>query len=154
MAVLKIYALANGNPVSRSDFASVPLGNPYDIPVNAPLSIIGYPGVVGESVNPTRRFFQTIRKAPRVTSAMAQLETVSTIVGGNSGGTVLHKGRQVAIPTVGLREEGSSTAYPTLPFGFIHPVTWAIRPLAITSIRDRLRVPEIEAHGSGKRLQQ
>ena len=123
MAVLKIYALANGNPVSRSDFASVPLGNPYDIPVNAPLSIIGYPGVVGESVNPTEALFSTYTKGSR-SARDGALVTVSTISGGNSGGTVLHKGRQVAIPTQGLREEDPYR--PTAAFSVLHPVTWAI----------------------------
>ena len=141
VAVLKIYAQTDGTPIARSDFASIPLGNPYDIPVNAPLGVIGYPVVVGASVNPTEALFSNYTKGARNARDSA-LVTVSTISGGNSGGTVLYKGRQVAIPTQGLREEDPHR--PTAAFSVLHPVTWAIGPLAITSIRDRLQVPDID----------
>jgi S1-C subfamily serine protease len=141
VAVLKIHASADGSPIARSDFPNIPLGNPYDIPVNAPLNVIGYPEVVGASVNPTEALFSTYTKGAR-NARDGALVTVSTISGGNSGGTVLYKGRQVAIPTQGLREEDPRR--PTAAFSALHPVTWAVRSFAITSIRDRLQGPEID----------
>ena len=86
VAVLKIYAQTDGTPIARSDFASIPLGNPYDIPVNAPLGVIGYPVVVGASVNPTEALFSNYTKGAR-NARDGALVTVSTISGGNSGGT-------------------------------------------------------------------
>jgi S1-C subfamily serine protease len=139
VAVLKIYARADGTPIARADFASMPLGNPYDIPVNAPLNVIGYPGIVGESVTPTVAHFSGYTKRARGDIRDGTIKTTSTIAAGNSGGTVLYQGRHVGIPTAGILGRVSDTA-----FGLIHPVTWAIGPLAITSIRDRLQGPVID----------
>ena len=138
IAVLKIHALADGTPVSRSDFAFVSLGNPYGIPEYAPLNVIGYPGIVGGSVRPTVTNFSGYTKGvPGVRDGV--FVTVSTISGGNSGGTALYQGRHVGIPTAGILSRPSDTA-----FGLIHPVTWAIGSLAITSIKDRQKIPEID----------
>ena len=138
IAVLKIHALADGTPVSRSDFAFVSLGNPYGIPEYAPLNVIGYPGVVGGSVRPTVTNFSGYTKG---VSGVRDgvFVTVSTISGGNSGGTALYQNRHVGIPTAGILGRPTDT-----PFGLIHPVTWAIGSLAITSIKDRQQIPEID----------
>jgi hypothetical protein len=138
VAVLMIHALADGTPISRSDFANVPLGNPYGIPEYAPLNVIGYPGVVGGSVRPTVTNFSGYTKGVLGVRDGAFV-TVSTISGGNSGGTALYQGRHVGIPTAGIVGRPSDTA-----FGLIHPVTWAIGSLAISSIKDRQRIPEID----------
>ena len=139
VAVLKIHALADGTPIARQDFAFVSLGDPYGIPVNAVLNVIGYPGVVGESVRPTVTHFSGYTKGVSQTLDGIIL-TVSTISGGNSGGTVLYEGRHVGIPTEGRREPRDIAA----PFALIHPVTWAIGPFAVAALRDRQQIPRID----------
>lgn len=138
VAVLKIHALADGTPIARQDFASVPLGDPYGIPVNAVLNVIGYPGVAGKLVTPTVTHFSGYTKgAPK--SRDGAFVTVSTISGGNSGRTVLYEGRHVGIPTKVVGESNTLAA-----FGVIHPVTWAIEPFARTALRDRQQIPQID----------
>lgn len=141
VAILKIHALADGTPIARQDFASVPLGDPYGIPLNAVLNVIGYPGVVGEVVTPTVTHFSGYTKGA-IEGRDGAFVTVSTISGGNSGGTVLYEGRHVGIPTRGLKEP--DPLRPGAAFGVIHPVTWAIGPFAWTALRDRQQIPRID----------
>ena len=111
VAVLKIYAVADGTPIARSNFASIPLGNPYDIPLNAPLNVIGYPGIVGESVTPTVAHFAGLFKSAKGDIRDGTIKTASTIAGGNSGGTVLYQDRHIGIPTAPLLGRVSDTAF-------------------------------------------
>jgi S1-C subfamily serine protease len=138
VAVLKITKDLKGNLVTRQDFAAVPLGNPYGIPLGGMLRILGYPVKGGESLMPSHTEF-----AGYTTNAPLALDgsfkTVGTIAGGNSGGSTLYNGKLVGIPTRASQKEELGAE-----FGYIHPVSWAARPLAIAALRDRQRIPEID----------
>src|SRR5207237_567692 len=53
MAVLKITTLASGAPVVKPAFATMPIGNPYGVPLGGELRILGYPDKGGKSLTPT-----------------------------------------------------------------------------------------------------
>lgn len=139
VAVLKISSDLNGTPVTRQDFAAVPLGNPYGIPLLGMLRILGYPSKGGESLMPSHtEFAGYTTNAPLARDG--SFKTVATIAEGNSGGAALYNGNLVGIPTrVSIGEQAKGAE-----FGYIHPVTWAARPLAIAALRDRQRIPEID----------
>lgn len=139
VAVLKISSDLKGNPVIRQDFAAVPLGNPYDILEGGELRILGYPGKGGESLMWSyTKFAGYTTHAPGVRDG--SFKTVATIAQGNSGGSALYNDKLVGIPT---EVSGGKQAIGA-EFGYIRPVTWAARPLAIAALRDRQRIPEID----------
>jgi S1-C subfamily serine protease len=139
VAVLKISSDINGTPVTRQDFAAVPLGNPYDIRLGDELRILGYPGKGGESLTPSKTEFAGYTKNVQL-AIDGSFKTVSTIAGGNSGGSALYNGKLVGIPSRASKKEELGA-----DFGYIHPVTWAARALAIAVLRDRQRIPEIDS---------
>jgi S1-C subfamily serine protease len=138
MAVLKITALASGAPLPPRPFSAVPLGNPYAIPLGADLRILGYPAKGGESVTPSRTEFAGFTTgAPDVIDG--SFKTLASVAGGNSGGAALHDHRLVGIPTrVSYKAEKGAD------FAYIHPVTWAIHPLALAALREGHEIPRID----------
>jgi hypothetical protein len=137
VAILKIFARGDGTPLARKDFAAVALGNPYAIPVGDPLHIIGFPGKGGATVTPTITHFSGYMEgAEGIRDGV--FKTLSTISGGNSGGAALYQTRHVGVPSAGtISGRGAE-------FGFIHPITWAIQPLALIALRDGQPVPAID----------
>lgn len=138
VAVLKISSLASGAPLPTAHFATAPLGNPYAIPLGGELRILGYPGKGGESVTPSRtEFAGYTTDVPYAIDG--SFKTVSTIAGGNSGGSALYGQRLVGIPTRVSRKDDKGS-----DFGYIHPVSWAALPLALTALRDGQEIPRID----------
>jgi hypothetical protein len=138
VAVLQITALADGGALPKQPFSYVPLGNPYAIPLGAELRIMGYPGKGGLSLTPSHAEFSGYTKGSQY-SPDGVFKTVASIAGGNSGGAALFSQRLVGIPTLvsDKRDKGAD-------FGYIFPVTWALRPLAVAALRDQLKIPRIE----------
>jgi Trypsin-like peptidase domain len=138
VAVLKITALASGAPLPSGSFSWVPLANPYAIPLGGDLRIMGYPGKGGLSLTPSHAEFSGFTKNARYTPD-GVFKTVASIAGGNSGGAALFSQRLVGIPTL-VSDKGEKGA----DFGYIYPVTWALEPLVVAALRDRLEIPRIE----------
>ena len=138
VAVLKISALASGAPLPGGTFSWVPLANPYAIPLGGDLRIMGYPGKGGLSLTPSHAEFSGFTRSARYTPD-GTFKTVASIAGGNSGGAALFSQRLVGIPTR-VSDKGEKGA----DFGYIYPVTWALEPLVVASLRDRLEIPRIE----------
>jgi len=138
VALLKISALASGAPFPKQTFSFVALGNPYAIPLGAELRILGYPGKGGMSLTPSHTEFSGFTRESRYAPDGA-LKTVASIAGGNSGGSALYSQRLIGIPTL-----VSSKTEKGADFGYIYPVTWALRPLAVAALRDRQEIPRID----------
>ena len=127
-----------GDDVTRKDFPYAQVGNPYAIPVLAQLTIFGYPGKGGRSINPSSGPFQGFTFD--VSNAIdGSIKTSAQIAGGNSGGAALYNGRLVAIPTrVSAKSEKGSD------FAYLHPITWAAQVFSYALLRYGLTVPDIE----------
>jgi S1-C subfamily serine protease len=127
-----------GAPVQRRDFAFARLGNPYAIPVLAQLTVLGFPGKGGRSINPSSGPFQGFTFD--VDYAMdGSIKTSAQIAAGNSGGAALYDNKLVAIPTrVSDKAERGSD------FGYLHPITWGARVLSYAQLRFNMPVPILE----------
>jgi hypothetical protein len=139
IALVRLVAdAATGAPLNRRDFTFAPLGNPYGIPVLAPLVVLGYPAKGGRSINPSTGPFQGFTWD--VDGAIdGSIKTSAQISGGNSGGAALYNHQLVAIPTrVSLKEEKGAD------FGYLHPISWAAETLAYARLRWGTTVPRIE----------
>lgn len=139
IAVLRIVKDAStGAVIRRRDFAHVPMGNPYAIPVLAPLVVLGFPGKGGRSINPSTGPFQGFTWD--VEGALdGSIKTSAQIAGGNSGGAALYNNQLVAIPTrVSLKEEKGSD------FGYLHPISWTAETMAYAKLRFELPIPRID----------
>lgn len=140
MCLLQIIAhLDTGQPIQSPNFKYVDLGNPYDIPLNSELTILGYPGKGGSTVTITTGQFLGYTKDSRYAED-GSIKTDATIAGGNSGGSTLYKKRLVAVPT-----RVSNPVEKGFDFGYLHPVTWAVRPFAVARLKYGIRVPELDS---------
>lgn len=101
VAVIKIITDLNGTPVDYNtlNFPYVPLGNADDLRLGDQITILGYPGIGGETITLTRGevsgFTSETGRGDR-----AFIKTSATIAGGNSGGLAADAaGYLVGIPT-------------------------------------------------------
>lgn len=139
IAIVKITKDARtGMAVNRRDFVYTRVGNPYAIPVLAQLTVLGFPGKGGRSINPSHGPFQGFTFDADL-ALDGSIKTSAQIAGGNSGGAALYENRLVAIPTrvSDPKERGSD-------FGYLHPVTWAAQSLSYAQLRYGYPVPILE----------
>jgi S1-C subfamily serine protease len=101
IAVIRISSDLAGHPVDSStlDLPYVPLGNSDTLSLGDSLTILGYPGIGGETITLTRGevsgFTSELGRAGR-----AFIKTSATIAGGNSGGLAADPaGRLIGVPT-------------------------------------------------------
>ncbi|MBI3158650.1 MAG: trypsin-like peptidase domain-containing protein [Chloroflexi bacterium] len=101
IAVIRVIADLNNNPVTHSglNLPYVPLGDPDSLRLGDLITIIGYPGIGGETVTVTRGEVSGFTsEAPYGDRAF--IKTSATIAGGNSGGMAADSnGLLVGIPT-------------------------------------------------------
>jgi S1-C subfamily serine protease len=101
IAVIRVIADLNNNPVTHSslNLPYVPLGDPDGLRLGDAITIIGYPGIGGETVTVTRGEVSGFTsEAPYGDRAF--IKTSATIAGGNSGGLAADSnGLLVGIPT-------------------------------------------------------
>ncbi len=102
LAVLRIVRTMDGAEVDPSALALpvLPLGRAADLTLGDPLTILGYPGIGGNTITLTKGevagFTGEDPYGPR-----AFIKTTATLAGGNSGGAALDaQGRLVAVPTL------------------------------------------------------
>jgi serine/threonine protein kinase/S1-C subfamily serine protease len=101
IAVIRIYKNLDGSPVdyTQLDLPFVPLGDSDALALGDPITILGYPGIGGETITLTRGdvggFTSQEGRGER-----AFIKTSATIAGGNSGGlAATEDGYLIGIPT-------------------------------------------------------
>jgi S1-C subfamily serine protease len=109
IAVIRITTDLNRAPLDRSglNLPTVPLGDASLLELGDPLTILGYPGIGGNTITLTRGSVSGFTSEAGY-GDRAFIKTEATIAGGNSGGLVADEsGQLVAIPTqVGSGDEG------------------------------------------------
>jgi S1-C subfamily serine protease len=101
LAVLRIVSDLRYNPVDPDslDLAAVPLGDSNTLQLGDPLTILGYPGIGGDTITLTSGSVGGFT-AQREYGERAFIKTSAMISGGTSGGVVLNaNGQMVAVPT-------------------------------------------------------
>jgi S1-C subfamily serine protease len=101
IAVIKVRADINGNPVNNAtlNLPAVRMGNSDSLQLGDEITIIGYPGIGGETVTLTRGEVSGFSsESPYGNRAF--VKTSATIAGGNSGGLAANSiGEIIGIPT-------------------------------------------------------
>ena len=101
IAVIRITKDLDGNPVDRASLSLpiVSLGNSDELELGDPLTILGYPGIGGETITSTNGTVGGFT-AESERGARAFIKTSATITGGNSGGLAADvDGFLIGIPT-------------------------------------------------------
>ncbi len=101
LAVLRIVKDLNGQPVDPHTLALpwLPLGDSDALHLGDTLTILGYPGIGGDTITLTRGEVSGFTAEPGYGNR-AWIKTSATIAGGNSGGPALNaRGELVAVPT-------------------------------------------------------
>ncbi len=109
LAVIQIVSDLDGNPVDPADLnlPAVPLGDSDALQLGDAITILGYPGIGGETITLTRGEVAGFT-AEAGYGNRAFIKTSATIAGGNSGGLAANaSGQIIGIPTeVGYGGEG------------------------------------------------
>jgi hypothetical protein len=113
-----------GQEITRTDFPFMKLGNPFGIPMNAKIDIVGYPGIGGKTVTMTEGKFLGY-----VADDDCTVKTDAPISFGNSGGSAVYQSALFGIPTAVSAQAGGAS------FGYIVPITRALGPLVEASLR-------------------
>jgi len=136
--LLKIVADSEGNEVDMRDFSYVPLGNPFGMKINVDIAVLGYPGKGGDTITMTEGKFLGYYREARFPGLDGFIKTNAAMAPGNSGGAALNKLALIGVPTaVTLPSQAGSD------LGYIHPVTWALKGLAVAEFKFGLHPPEI-----------
>jgi S1-C subfamily serine protease len=101
IAVGRITADKDGNPIDPAslNLPTVPLGASDTLNLGDPLTIIGYPGIGGETITLTRGEVSGFTSDPAYGNR-AFIKTSATIAGGNSGGLASNnQGELIGVPT-------------------------------------------------------
>ncbi len=101
IAVLRITSDLDGNPVDRAalNLPYAPLGDSDALNLGDPITILGYPGIGGETITLTRGEVSGFT-AESGRGNRAFIKTSATIAGGNSGGLAANgRGQLVGVPT-------------------------------------------------------
>ncbi|GAB4498674.1 MAG: hypothetical protein OHK0052_12390 [Anaerolineales bacterium] len=101
IAVIRVTTDLNGNPVDRANLnlPVVPLGNSDSLRLGDALTILGYPGIGGNTITLTRGEVSGFT-AESGRGDRAFIKTSATIAGGNSGGLAANeRGELIGVPT-------------------------------------------------------
>lgn len=101
IAVIRVTTDLNGNPVDRAslNLPIVPLGNSDNLRLGDALTILGYPGIGGNTITLTRGEVSGFT-AESGRGDRAFIKTSATIAGGNSGGLAANeRGELIGVPT-------------------------------------------------------
>ena len=109
LAVLRITARLDGKKLGKLDLPYIPVGDSDRLELGDIVSILGYPGIGGETITFTSGSVAGFSEQKDITSGRAWIKTDATIAGGNSGGTAVnHGGYLVGIPTQAAAGSGVS----------------------------------------------
>ena len=101
IAVIRVVSDLDGNPIERSslNLPVVPLGDSDILELGDAVTILGYPGIGGETITLTSGEVSGFTAESNV-GKRAFIKTSATIAGGNSGGMALNgQGELIGIPT-------------------------------------------------------
>jgi len=101
IAVIRVVSDLDGNLIERSliNLPVVPLGDSDSLKLGDALTILGYPGIGGETITLTSGEVSGFTAESNV-GKRAFIKTSATIAGGNSGGMALNgQGELIGIPT-------------------------------------------------------
>lgn len=99
IAVIQVTQDMDNNSVSGLNLPFVPLGNSDTLNLGDNITILGYPGIGGDTVTLTRGEVSGFTSQPEY-GQRAFIKTSATIAGGNSGGLALdNAGNLVGVPT-------------------------------------------------------
>lgn len=99
LALLRISALANGDPLRGPlNLTAVPIGDSDTVQIGDTLSVLGFPGLGGETVTLTKGTVSGFHGEAGLTRAWVKTDT--EINRGNSGGMAINEaGELIGIPT-------------------------------------------------------
>ncbi len=101
IAVIRVVSDLDGNPIERSslNLPVVPIGDSDILELGDTVTILGYPGIGGETITLTSGEVSGFTAESNV-GKRAFIKTSATIAGGNSGGMALNgQGELIGIPT-------------------------------------------------------
>jgi S1-C subfamily serine protease len=124
---------STGQEMARTDLPFMKLGNPFGIPMNAKIDIVGYPGIGGKTVTMTEGKFLGY-----VGDDDCTIKTDAPVSFGNSGGTAVYQNALFGIPTAVSSSTGGAS------FGYVVPVTRALGALAEAGLRYGEELPAID----------
>ena len=101
LAIIRVVTDMDGNALdyNKLNLPAIELGNSDEVGLGAPLRIIGYPGIGGETITLTGGEVAGFTSEAGV-KGRAYIKTSATIAGGNSGGAGIDdEGRLIGVPT-------------------------------------------------------
>jgi len=142
IVVMKCTLDANtGQEVTGIDLPFLRLGNPFGIPMNARINILGYPGIGGKTVTMTEGKFLGY-----VGDDDCTIKTEAAISFGNSGGSAVYQDTLFGVPTAVSAKQGGAN------FGYIVPVTRALGPLIEAKLHHGEDVPVVDRKWIGSSM--
>jgi putative serine protease PepD len=151
LAIIRIYATANGQPVSPASLhlPYLTLGNVGSLQLDQAVTVLGFPGVSGSSsITVTSGVISTFVPDPlgHVTDPRFELETTARVAHGNSGGAAIdNSGRLIGVPSLAIPGEGSDVSWRLRSVAEAKPLIAAAR--SGTAYRSTLLV---QPTGSGR----
>jgi S1-C subfamily serine protease len=99
LAVIRVITDMDDNPVNGLELPYVPLGHSDTLSLGDAITILGYPGIGGDTVTLTRGEVSGFTSQPEY-GQRAFIKTSATIAGGNSGGLAVDAaGNLIGVPT-------------------------------------------------------
>lgn len=99
-AVLRIVGTINGKRLPALNLPFIPIGDSDQLELGDRISILGYPGIGGETITFTAGTVAGFTAEQGIHDQRAWIKTDATIAGGNSGGTALNgRGELIGVPT-------------------------------------------------------
>lgn len=120
LALLRVSALANGDPLPGPlNLTAVPVGDSDIVQIGDTLSVLGFPGLGGETVTLTRGTVSGFHGQAGL--ARAWIKTDTEINRGNSGGMAINDGGEL----IGIPTFVGTDVYVTGKLGYIRPINLA-----------------------------
>jgi putative serine protease PepD len=117
LAVVQIYATANGQPVNAGalHLPYLTLGNVGAVQLDQTVTVLGFPGVAdSDSITVTTGVISTFVPDPlgRVADPRYELETTARVAHGNSGGAAINDaGQLIGVPSLEITGEGADISW-------------------------------------------
>ena len=118
--VLKVSHTPDGAAAQNLALPFTEPGNPFDLGLNEPITLIGYPGKGGETITVTNGKFLGYYREEGNQRIDGFIKTEASMSPGSSGGSAVHNDKLIGIPTL-----VSAPHLAGADFGFINPVTRA-----------------------------
>ncbi len=118
LAVLRVTVRRNGGPLPDNlGLTAAPLGNSASVSIGDEITILGYPGLGGDTITLTRGSVSGF--------VDGWIKTDAEINHGNSGGAAIDAaGQLVGVPSAGISEEASDEQLPG-KIGLVRPINQA-----------------------------